>query len=117
MRNFQKLLSDSLQQHHWSLDEIRKPEHWWAADIWVISSSRQQFGLQLFVTFIVDPASLRRNDLAAVWEIAVTREMLTDWHADGALVSLRPHSRSYPEDIEAAMIRLDEIRTDDTNAG
>src|SRR5262245_38309059 len=117
MRNYQKLLLDSLQCHHWSLDEIRKPEHWWAADIWVISSSSgQQFGPRLFITFIVDPGSGHSNDLAAVWEIAITREMPTDWHANGALASLRPSSRSYPADIETAMIRLDEFRNNITNA-
>ena len=117
MRHYQQLLLDSIERHHWSLDEVRKPEQWWAADIWVISSSRLQFGLRLFVTFIVDPGSERSSDLADIREIAVTREMLADWHADGALVSLQPHCRNYPADIEVAMSRLDELRNDFTNAG
>jgi hypothetical protein len=117
MRHYQQLLLDSLERHYWTLDEVRKPEHWWAAEIWVISSSRQQFGLRLFVTFIVDPGSERSSDSADVREIAVTRELLADWHADGALVSLRPHSRSYPADIEAAMSGIDELRNALTKAG
>jgi hypothetical protein len=32
MRNYQKLLLDALQQNHWSLDEVLKPENWWAAE-------------------------------------------------------------------------------------
>src|SRR5689334_20559379 len=64
MRNFQKLLLDALQQNHWSFDEVIKPEHWWAADIWAISSTRQQYGLRLFVTFIADPATLGCYGLA-----------------------------------------------------
>ena len=110
MSKFQKILLDSLQRHHWSLDEVCKPDHWWEAEIWVISSSRQQHGLRLFVTFIVDPGSLRSHDLSAVSEIVIARERLADWHAANALVSLQKASRSYLKDVEAAVIQLDEVR-------
>ena len=84
--------------------------HWWAADIWVIASTRQRFGLRLIVTFIVDPGSDRSNDMATVREIAMTREPLADYQAVDAIISLRPHSRNYPMDVQAAMTRLDEFR-------
>jgi hypothetical protein len=116
MRNYQKLLLDALQQNHWSLDEVLKPENWWAAEIWAISSIQQQHGLRLFVTFIADPATLGRHGLAGIWEIAITREMLASWHGHEPLVSLRPNHRSYPADIKAAMNLLDELRNNTTNA-
>ena len=115
MRNFQKLLLDALQQNHWSLDEVIKPEDWWAAEIWAVSSTRQQHGLRLFVTFIADPTTLGCHGLASLWEIAISREMLSNWHAYEALVSLQPSRRSYPVDIKAAMNRLDELRKNVTD--
>jgi hypothetical protein len=27
-------------ENHWSLEENRRPEHWWGADIWMIASTR-----------------------------------------------------------------------------
>ena len=110
MRNWQDILRAALERNHWSLDEIMPPEHWWAADIWAISSTREQHGLRLYVTFIVDPGSVRSHDLRAVAEIAFTRELLSDWHAEGAIVTLRPRERNYPTQIDAAMIRIDEYR-------
>jgi len=108
MRHYQTLLLDSLRRSHWRLDEERPPDQWWAAALWVISSERAQAGRQLFVTFIVDPASDQAH--SAVRDIAITTEPLSTWQSSGALVSLQPHRRSYPSDLEAAMLRLDEFR-------
>src|SRR5262245_38141913 len=110
MRNWQNMLRAALERNGWSLDEFARPEHWWAADIWVISSSREQHGLRLYVTFIVNPAHLQPHDRSAVAEIIFTRELLSDWHAEGAVVTLRPRERDYPTQIGAAMIRIDEYR-------
>jgi hypothetical protein len=110
MRNWQNILRVALERNRWSLDEVMQPEHWWAADIWAISSIREHHGLRLYVTFIVDPAHLRPHERTAVVEIAFTQEPLSDWHAEGAIVTLRPRDRNYPTQIDAAMIRIDEYR-------
>ena len=110
MRNWQNILRLALERNHWSLDEAVQPDHWWAADIWAISSTREQHGLRLYVTCIVDPAHLRPHDRTAVADIAFTREPLSDWHAEEAIVTLRPRERNYPIQIDAAMIRIDEYR-------
>jgi len=110
MRNWQNILRVALERNHWSFDKVLQPDHWWAADIWEISSSREQHGLRLYVTFIVDPGSIRSHDLRAVVEITFTHDLLSDWHAEGAIVTLRPRDRNYPTQIDAAMIRIDEYR-------
>src|SRR5947209_19751749 len=106
MRNWQNILRVALERNWWSFDEVVQPEHWWAADIWAISSTREHHGLRLYVTFIVDPGALRPHDRTAVVEIAFTRELISDWHAEGAIVTLRPRDRNYPTQIDAAMIRI-----------
>ena len=116
MRHYQQLLFAALERHGWQLDERRKPEQWWIADLWVISSLRARHGLQLFCSFIVDPQAERPSGIADVRSIAFTSEPLRNWpEADSAPVLLYPADRNFPTTVEPAMVRLDELRADATD--
>ena len=111
MREYQRLLLERLEQHGWQLEEIRHPEDWWAAEVWVLASQREQHGLLVFCTFIVDPQSGLPRDIASVHEIAFTLEPLSNWQcSETAIAKLHPCRREYPGDLQAALEKLHLIR-------
>jgi hypothetical protein len=51
--------------------QTEEPEEWWAAEIWIIESLWSPKGVQVYLTFLVDPMDGRDNE---VWAVCATAQ-------------------------------------------
>ena len=101
-----------LEESGWNVvEEIRTNLDWYADEMWCISSSWRPEGLQLFLTFLVDPMiDGNRKDGEGVWAVGTSdRPPQTRTEAEGKplVVLNRRWSQSLLEFVQA----LNEIRS------
>lgn len=56
MATYKDLLLKALMDNGWEQTEVNEEGiDWWGDEVWKIKSNRQQWGLELYLTFLVDP--------------------------------------------------------------
>jgi hypothetical protein len=61
-----------LSSRGWEVTAIEQPfeDEWWAAEFWVIESAWSPQGVQVYLTFLVDPMGGRDD----IWEVSASKE-------------------------------------------
>jgi hypothetical protein len=61
-----------LPSHGWEVTEIERPfeDEWWVAEFWIIESAWSPQGVQVYLTFLVDPM----GGLDDIWVVYASKE-------------------------------------------
>jgi len=76
--DFCTLLRGRLDHDGWEIATIDDDTDWWIDQHWEIRSTRQAYGLTLFLNFMVDPMYEGRDKSSAVWEITASTRRPTE---------------------------------------
>jgi len=76
--DFCTLLRGRLDHDGWEIATIDDDTDWWIDQHWEIRSTRQAYGLTLFLNFMVDPMYEGRDKSSAVWEITASTHRPTE---------------------------------------
>ena len=69
MKHYKELLLNKLTTSGWELIEQDTDTDWWLEEIWRIKSTKQNWGEELNILFLVDPQFEGNNKSQAVWAI------------------------------------------------
>lgn len=70
MRRYKIQLKELLFESDWELEEVDDQTDWWLEELWVIVSSKQNWGYKLYLHFLVDLQYEGRDKSSAVCAIA-----------------------------------------------
>ena len=88
MKYYKELLLRKLANSGWELVEIDEDTDWWLESVWRIKSIRQNYGLELFISFLVDPQYDGVNKSSAVYSIEAFKEFPHERPLKNGLASL-----------------------------
>jgi len=74
LRLYKIRLKDLLLENGWELNEIDDETEWWLEELWVITSSKQNWGYKLYLHFLVDLQYEGTNKSSAVWAVSALQE-------------------------------------------
>lgn len=99
-------LSRRLPSHGWNVAEIEQPfeDEWWAAEFWVIESAWSPQGVQVYLTFLVDPMGGRED----IWAIHASRHRPRQQPVDDDPQVCLGHG--WQEDLQGFIERLNQLR-------
>ena len=69
MKLYKEQLLTSLSNSGWELVEIDDFTDWWAEEHWRIASRKHQWGLELWLSYLVDPSYDGSDKSSAVWAV------------------------------------------------
>jgi hypothetical protein len=107
-----KILSE-LQKHDWELSEtIDKDLEWWADEQWYIKSVREHWGLEIYITFLVDPQwSGSRKKGQAIWAIMASSKLPNSWSQEISQITRLSMSKSkFDSKLEQFIYQLNTFR-------
>jgi hypothetical protein len=85
-----KILTE-LQKYGWELSEVTdKDLDWWVDEHWRIKSVRENWGLEIYITFLVDPHwSGNRKKGQGIWKVMASSSLPSSWsHESSEIASL-----------------------------
>jgi hypothetical protein len=88
------------------------PGSWWCDEFWCIQSRREQWGLELFVVFLVDLQWEQPRKLGqGVWQVVTTPSRPTGWtQYDEQLPTVYLSRGRYDENVAQFIAALDQLR-------
>ena len=114
MKNYQLQLTELLSRDGWEVESVDDQTDWWSAEQWIIASRRENFGLKLWVDFLVDPQYTGNKKSSAVWAISACLGPPSDRLVaeDGIVMDLakgefRPKLEQFAESVTALRRSLD----------
>ncbi len=75
MQHYKQLLLEKLTNNGWELVEIDDDTDWWLDEIWTIKSTRQKWGHELKVLFLVNPLYEGHVANSPVQELVVVEQI------------------------------------------
>jgi hypothetical protein len=73
MQSYKSQLRQRLADHGWEVVGVMDSDDWWADEYWKVQSRRNRWGLELVLTFLVDPQwDAPRKKGRGVWAAGVT---------------------------------------------
>jgi len=77
MATYKQLLLERLAEDGWEQTESLEIDEWWAEACWRVRSTKQQWGLELFITFLIDPQwdGAHTGEKPPVWAIVATEQL------------------------------------------
>ncbi len=72
MKLYQKQLLALLNTTGWELQAIDTETEWWSAEQWKLLSMKANFGLVVWIDFLVDPSYMGTEKLSHVWGIGAS---------------------------------------------
>ena len=112
MQAFKSRLRQRLAERGWEVVEVIDSEHWWADEFWRVASRRKAWGLEVVLTFEVDPQwDQPRKKGQGVWIAIATEQLPTRRHVAEPCVAELPVSGGRPdEELAAFVTALDDHR-------
>jgi len=74
LRLYKIQLKELLLENDWELEEIDDETDWWLEELWVVSSSKQNWGYKLYLHFLVDLQYEGNNKSSAVSAISASQK-------------------------------------------
>lgn len=113
MQAYKAILLREFQQHGWDIQSVDSGGvGWWADEHWTIVSTRQNWGMTLIISFLVDPQWVgNRKKGQGVWAVGVTPTLPTDRLAAEESIAelLRVHG-PFAENAAAFIQSIDNYR-------
>jgi hypothetical protein len=79
MQAYKTQLWQLLADHGWEVVEVIAPDDWWADEFWKVQSRRIAWGLEIVLTFLVDPMwEAPRKQGQGVWAVSATTVIPAD---------------------------------------
>lgn len=101
-----------LADHGWEVVTVEGGEEWWADELWLVQSRRNQWGLEVVLTFLVDPMwGLPRKKGQGVWAVAASEGRPSDRPAaEQGIATLCLAKGRFDEELQAFVSALDAHR-------
>jgi hypothetical protein len=93
MKPYKEILLKKLVNEGWELHRRDDHSDWWADEHWKIKSVVQNWGLKVFIHFLVDPQYEGTKKSSAVWAISATHSMPRDRIEAEQGIALMPLSK------------------------
>jgi hypothetical protein len=112
------LLRRHLDDHTWEVVEVAEGGHWWADEHWKVHSRRNSWGLELVLTFLVDPQWEGPRKMGeGVWAVAAAQGLPTDRLSAEQGLAMLPMTRGrFDEKLAAFVNDLDAFRNSQRRA-
>jgi hypothetical protein len=95
----------------WERTGIDDDTDWWVDEHWTIRSVRQNFGLTLVISFLVDPMYEGNNKGPAVWQIvAGTRVPVDRFDSEKQIAELTMMKGRFDKNLKAFVATIDHFR-------
>ncbi len=78
MKHYKKLLLDALREDGWELKTQVTGLNWWAEEHWYIRSTKENWGFELVLSFMVDPQYEGDIKSQAIYEVVATPKKIKD---------------------------------------
>src|SRR5262245_43984201 len=79
MQAYKSQIRQCLMNHGWEIVEVLDVDDWWVDEFWKIASRRNARGLEIVLTFLVDPQwDAPRKKGQGVWTITATEGIPPD---------------------------------------
>ncbi len=75
MKYYKKLLLKKLSSSGWDLIEQDDNTDWWLDEAWRVKSTRQHWGEEIYILFLVDPQYEGTKKDTAVWAVMAEKEV------------------------------------------
>jgi hypothetical protein len=112
MQAYKVQLRQLLTDRGWEVVEVIDSDEWWADESWKVQSRRHAWGLEVVVTFLVDPMwDAPRKKGQGVWAVSATTGIPTDrLSAEGGIAELCMVKRRFDQKLAAFVGALDTYR-------
>lgn len=112
MQAYKTQLGKLLVDHGWEVVEVIDSDEWWADEFWKVQSRRQAWGLEVVLTFLVDPMwDDARKKGQEVWAVSVTTDIPADrLSAEAGIGLLCTLKGRFDQKLEAFIGALDAFR-------
>lgn len=78
MKFYKQEILNRLAETGWELVSTDDPGDWWLEEFWVVRSTKQNWGTELYLYFLVDPQYDGNNKGSAVWTVEAFSAQLTE---------------------------------------
>jgi hypothetical protein len=110
-RPYQVALRRALRENGWDVVAIEDDTEWWADQQWVIRSTKQCYGSEFVITFMVDPMFEGADKSRAVWLIVASVDRPIDRQCDGDCVAeLYLQKGHYAQNLRVFLNAIDSWR-------
>jgi hypothetical protein len=111
LATYQDQLGDVLKQHGWDVVNRQDRGEWWDAASWQIESRRNQWGLSIILSFLVDPPYEGNRRESAVWAVAANSTQPQDrLEAEDAIALVSIRDFRFPDRLEYFVDEIDAYR-------
>lgn len=111
MKSYQIQLLNELSANGWELKSVIEEQEWWAETHWVISSVKENFGLELYISFLIDPLHEGAITDAIVTEIiASTQQPTSRLLTENTIIDFSLNKGRFDENLNSCILQLCKIR-------
>ena len=75
MKHYKELLLKKLSNSGWELVEKSDDTDWWLEEHWKVKSNQQNWGLEIYILFLVDPQYEGTIKSQAIWAIQAVKKI------------------------------------------
>ena len=98
MKVYKKQLLAALVKQGWSLNNIASDDHWWLEEQWSLNSVKDNFGFELFLSFVTDPMWEGAESDAPVAQIVLSKERPRERSFDDMALAILDMNRGFFEE-------------------
>src|SRR5262249_51755087 len=112
MQAYKTQLRQRLADHGWEVVEVIDSDEWWADEFWKVQSRRNAWGLEIVLTFLVDPMwDAPRKKGQGIWAVSATTDVPADrLSAEAGIGELCMVKGRFDEKLAAFVDSLDVYR-------
>jgi hypothetical protein len=95
--SYKEQLQSALVDAGWEHAESIEIDEWWADDCWKIRSVKQSWGMEVLISFLIDPQwdGAHSGERPPVWAIMATEDLPEAWNTEKRIALLSMSSRKF----------------------
>jgi hypothetical protein len=109
MGEYKQQLLRLLIEHGWELEERVDGEEWWLEEAWKIRSTRQRWGYEIYLVFLVDPMDAG-DKKRRVWAIAAFESLPVQRPLGGGIATMDMQKGRFDEKVRLLVGTIDAHR-------